>query len=122
MLNLTKVYGKVNTIKKNLFYGKDVTLKFYRTNTLILEISDNWYMSSHPEVNIAHRGKSIHSDPENITLAVADVNSVLTDTIAKATSVIKIKNVEYKLVNWETPKIGTQVWRFQLAPFKGALR
>lgn len=114
LLDLTHVYGKVNTIKKNLFYGKDPTLKFYRTNTLVLELTNNWFMSTHSNSNLAN-------GPVDYELSVADVDNILKGVMSDAVNMIVIKGVNYKIAQRASPKIESNVWRFRVEPIKGTL-
>ena len=109
-LDLTKVRRRLNNVKRNLYYGEDVTLRFYDVNTLVLELEENWFMSVGATSNLA-------IGAEYFELAVAesdDDDDIKLEDIIPMASAIEIAGERYKIVQYERPRALTRQWSLRL--------
>lgn len=107
-INLTNVKGKLNNIKKNLFFEKTVTARFYKVNKLLYEALSEWYFGKNPVSNLAIGG-------EYFEFSISDNNKDinLEDVIPFAT-MIEIAGEQYKIYQYFRPRELTQEWLIRL--------
>lgn len=107
-LNLTPVRGKVNNIKRNLFYGTGQLLNFYDINELILELDKDWFMHVGATSNMA-------IGAEYFELKIAATGTIINfEDIIPRTSVVAIGGEKYKVIQFERPRGLTKQWTLRL--------
>ena len=107
-INLTNVYGKINNVRRTLFYDSEQTLKLYDVNDLLLEMETDWYMRLGTTSNLA-----IGAEYFELYIADLDEDKPL-EQIIPMTSVIAIGNERYKIAQYERPRGLTQQWYLRL--------
>ena len=119
MLNLTSVFNVINDIKRNLFFEEDITFKFMRQNTLILELSSGWFIQKEPTSSIADKALSSTKGFEEYfecSIAIDDEDIDLDAVIAASTSAI-VGEDKYAIKASVRPRPATKKWNLRLTTF-----
>lgn len=104
-VNLTKVRARINNIKKKIYYDKSIqNLKLYNVNTLLLELTKDWFMGTTPVSSLA-------TGAEYFELRIADApDSVdLSEIIPNATTV-EVDGERYRILQFFKPRTATKQW------------
>lgn len=108
-LDLTGVFGNINNIKSNLFYGEDITettIKFLNVSDVLLEVTENWYMKKNPTSNLA-------IGEEYWEASISDPDIDLSDILPLTTAVV-VGTERYKITQYFRPRGATKKWKLRL--------
>jgi len=108
-INLTNVYGRLNNVRRNLFYDPELTLRLYDINRLLLEIDTDWYLRLDATTSAFAVGAEYHE----LFIADTDEERPLRDIIPVA-SAAEINGERYKISHYERPRGITQLWTLRL--------
>ncbi len=99
IINLTDVKSTINDVKRNLFLEDDLTLKFINVSTVLLEVSEGWYLDKNPQREL--------SSPEfyQISVVAEGLDKIIPKTIS-----VKVGQVEYSVFEYSRPRDVTQEW------------
>ncbi|HNC59277.1 MAG TPA: hypothetical protein PLP33_27870 [Leptospiraceae bacterium] len=107
-INLTGVLANINDIKRDLFFDDGATLKFYRVNDLLLELSTGWYVPKNPEKNLA-------IGEEYFVCSVVDEEDELDlEPVIKTSTKVLAGQEEYKISAYFRPRGLTKAWKIRL--------
>jgi hypothetical protein len=107
-VNLTKVRGRLNNIKKKIYYEAPPPLKLLNINDVILEMDKDWFMPISVTSNLA-------VGAEYWDLYIADVTdgAPLNEIIPLAT-VAEIEGEQYRILQYTRPRGETKQWYLRL--------
>lgn len=114
-INLTKVYGRINNVRKKLFYGKDANgqdrkLQLYHGNELLAEITDGWYISTSTISDFIE-------DLEYFEITIADINDAIDlDNVMLYVNRVIFDGNPYKVSGRVRPRGATRVWELKVDP------
>ena len=118
-LNLTSVFNIVNNVKRNLFFESDITMKFMRQNSVLLELETGWFMQKEPTSSIADKALSSTKGFEEFfecSVAVDD-DSIDLDVVMLATTSVVVGEDKYALKAYVRPRPATKKWNLRLTTF-----
>lgn len=107
-IDLTKVYGNINTIKRDLFYDRELVLKFMNLNDVLLPVERGFYFRKNPTSNLA-------IGAEYWECAIADDQDDLDlENIIPLTTHIVLGTEKFKISQYFRPRGLTKQWKFRL--------
>lgn len=108
-VNLTRVRSRINNIKKKIYYDKSIqTLKLYNVNTLVLELTKDWFMGTFPISNLA-------TGAEYFELYIADSpDTVSLEEIVPEATTIEVGGERYRIIQFFRPRISTKQWYLRI--------
>lgn len=110
-INLTRVRARLNNVKRNLYYSKDLPpLELYKIRAsgkvLLATVVNNWYIPTSVTSNFA-------ISAEYFELYVADVDATLESALTAATTAI-IAGEHYQILQKTRPRGATKQWSMRL--------
>lgn len=107
-VNLTKIRGRLNNVKKKLYYENAAPLRLLNMNTIILELSSDWFMPTTITENAA-------LGAEYWDLYIADIeDTVNLDLIIPEATVAEIQGEQYRIIRYTRPRGVTKQWNIRL--------
>lgn len=107
-INLTRVYERVNNVKRNLFYDKTTTARFYLGNKLLFETSNGFYVRKTASTNLA-----LGIEFFEASISIAD-DTVDLEKIIPVCNAITFGSNKYALTQYFRPRDATKKWNLRL--------
>lgn len=114
-LDFTTLKATINDIKRNLFFEETVSLKIYKVNTLLLEITEGWYMSKKTKAKLEVTDP-VSGTEEYYVCSIVDTEDDtfnLEGIIPSATSIV-IGGNKYAIDQYNRPRALTKEWKIRL--------
>ena len=106
LIDLTDVRGLINDVKRNLYLDDSATVKFISVSTVLLEVTEKWYLDKNPVADLAEQ--------EYHLLSIADNGSFDLDSIIPMTTSIKVGDLEYSSYQYNRSREETNVWKVKV--------
>ena len=107
-IDLTNIKAKVNTLKRDLFYDKSLTMVFKNEATTLLTLSSGWYMKRKPDTDVS-------DGAQYFTAYVADVADAANfETTLALASAVYVGTEKFHLRQFYRPRSLTKVWKLRL--------
>ncbi len=107
-LNLTKVYEKVNNVKRNLFYKEGTFATFMLNSKILLEVENGFHIRRNPSSNLT-LGIEYFEGSISTTDSTIDLEKII-----PISNIVVFGNNKYALTQYTRPRDETLLWKLRL--------
>lgn len=118
-VNLTKVLARINNVKRDIYYDKELNLSLKlmtSLNTTLATINSGWYLPSRPVNNLA-----LGAEYYEIVIAEEADSDIDYSKVIPRTEIVETNGDAFMVIQYFRPRGATKEWKIRIES-KGKVR